>query len=103
MKRILLSILTLSLLSLPAWAGRERIRFDKDWEFAFGHAGDPARDFGCGTEYFNYLTKAASIHNAGPYSPDFDKAKWPAAWKHIDLPHDWVVDLPFAREASHSH
>ena len=103
MKRILLSILTLSLLSLPAWAGRERIHFDKDWEFAFGHAGDPARDFGCGTEYFNYLTKAASIHNAGPYSPDFDKAKWPAAWKRIDLPHDWVVDLPFAREASHSH
>ncbi len=34
-----------------------------------GNASSPEKDFGCGTEYFNYLTKAASIHNEGPYSP----------------------------------
>ncbi|MBR1406026.1 MAG: DUF4982 domain-containing protein [Bacteroidales bacterium] len=101
MKRSL-TFLFLLVLSFSLWS-RERIRFDEGWEFAFGHAADPARDFGCGTEYFNYLTKAASIHNAGPYSPEFDKTKWPAAWKTVNLPHDWVVDLPFAREASHSH
>lgn len=77
--------------------------FDKDWEFAYGHAGDPARDFGCGTEYFNYLTKAASIHNEGPYSLKFDKARWGVEWKAVDLPYDWVVDLPFEQGASHSH
>ena len=92
------------LLSLAIAAGvqaqpREHINFDKDWQFAFGHAADPARDFGCGTEYFNYLTKAASIHNAGPYSLSFDSKDW----KTVRLPHDWVVDLPFARESSHSH
>lgn len=82
---------------------REVVSFDKDWEFAFGNASSPALDFGCGTEYFNYLTKAASIHNEGPYSFKFDKTKWPAQWKKVNLPHDWVVDLPYAAEASHSH
>ena len=24
-------------------------------------------------------------------------------WKTVNLPHDWVVDLPYAKEASHSH
>ena len=100
MKRILSLLLILLPFLAPA---RERVRFDDGWEFAFGNAASPALDFGCGTEYFNYLTKAASIHNEGPYSPKFDKSKWPAEWKSVTLPHDWVVDLPFAREASHSH
>lgn len=78
---------------------REHLNFDKDWQFAFGDASSPEKDFGCGTEYFNYLTKAASIHNAGPYSPKFEADGWAV----VDLPHDWVVDLPFAAEASHSH
>ena len=73
---------------------REKINLDKGWEFAFGNASSPALDFGCGTEYFTYLTKAASIHNEGPYSQSFDKSKWPAQWKTVDLPHDWVVELP---------
>ena len=82
---------------------RERILFDENWSFAFGDASNPAKDFGCGTEYFNYLTKAASIHNEGPYSSKFDAKKWGKEWKTVNLPHDWVVDLPFAPEASHSH
>ena len=78
---------------------RERINFDADWQFTFGDASSPAKDFGCGTEYFNYLTKAASIHNEGPYVDKFDAS----SWKSVDLPHDWVVDLPFEGRASHSH
>ena len=102
MNRFTLSLLLSLALCLTVTA-RERVRFDDGWEFAFGNASSPALDFGCGTEYFNYLTKAASIHNEGPYSPKFDKSRWPAAWKAVTLPHDWAVDLPFAREASHSH
>lgn len=83
--------------------GAERESFDLDWKFAFGNAADPAKDFGCGTEYFNYLTKANSIHNEGPYSPKFDEAKWGVVWKDVTLPHDFVVDLPFSADASHSH
>ncbi|MBR4809053.1 MAG: DUF4982 domain-containing protein [Bacteroidales bacterium] len=97
-------LLPLVLLLVPlAVFSRERGNFDAGWEFAFGDASSPALDFGCGTEYFNYLTKAASIHNAGPYSPDFDKSKWDREWKPVTLPHDWVVDLPFQSAASHSH
>ena len=78
---------------------REKILLDEGWKFAFGHAADPAKDFGCGTEYFNYLTKANSIHNEGPYAQKFDDA----AWQTVTVPHDWVTTLAYAREASHSH
>lgn len=89
--------------SLSAQSVRERILLDDGWQFAFGNASSPEKDFGCGTEYFNYLTKAASIHNEGPYSPKFNPEKWGVDWKTVNLPHDWVVDLPYAKEASHSH
>ena len=78
---------------------RQTIRLDEGWKFAFGHAADPQKDFGCGTEYFNYLTKANSIHNEGPYSPKFDDKDW----QEVRVPHDWVTTLPYASEASHSH
>ena len=78
---------------------REKIRLDEGWKFAYGHATDPQKDFGCGTEYFNYLTKANSIHNEGPYSPKFDDKDW----QEVRVPHDWVTTLPYASEASHSH
>ena len=84
-----------------SWA--ERVNFDAGWKFAFGNASSYEKDFGRGTEYFNYLTKAASIHNEGPYSPNFDFSKWPNEWIDVELPHDWVVDLPFDSLASHSH
>ena len=100
MKKIFLLTLCAALaVSMSAQNQRERISFNHDWQFAFGNASSPAKDFGCGTEYFNYFTKAASIHNEGPYTPKFDSSDW----KYVDLPHDWVVDLPYAPEASHSH
>ena len=78
---------------------RETIRLDEGWKFAFGSASDPVKDFGCGTEYFNYLTKANSIHNEGPYAMKFDDS----AWQQVRVPHDWVATLPYAKGASHSH
>ena len=82
-------------------AFRERINFDSQWHFAFGNASDPKKDFGCGTEYFNYFTKANSIHNEGPYTIRFkEDAK---QWKVVDLPYDFVIDLPFEEKASYSH
>lgn len=91
-------VLLISCLTLSA-APRESQSFDDGWRFAFGNALSPADDFGYGTEYFNFWTKAASIHNSGPYSPEFDDSRW----ADVCLPHDWVVDLPFDSKASHSH
>lgn len=94
-----LYILVFLLAVAPVCAQRRTVSLDRGWKFAFGNAADPAKDFGCGTEYFNYLTKANSIHNTGPYSMKFDDS----AWEPVDVPHDFVVRLPFSAEASHSH
>ena len=102
MNRLILLLMTPLLMSVVGVQGqsvRESILLDKGWKFAFGHAADPKKDFGCGTEYFNYLTKASSIHNEGPYAQKFDGS----AWQEVQLPHDWVTTLPYASEASHSH
>ena len=99
-KSVLLFALLLQLLGIQAQESvRETIRLDKGWKFALGHAADPQKDFGCGTEYFNYLTKANSIHNEGPYAQKFNDS----LWQEVLIPHDWVSTLPYAPEASHSH
>ncbi len=89
--------------SAKSQPAREKISIDDNWQFAFGDASSAEKDFGCGTEYFNYITKAASVSNEGPYVAKFDITKYGKEWTTVDLPHDWVVDLPFAPEASHSH
>ena len=96
---IILAVVCLMAGTTYAQSVRETIRLDEGWKFAFGNASDPAKDFGCGTEYFNYLTKANSIHNEGPYSSKFDDSKW----EEVRVPHDWVTTLPYAQKASHSH
>jgi beta-galactosidase len=99
--RKLMTVITvwMTVLTMNAQNVRETIRLDEGWKFAFGNAADPAKDFGCGTEYFNYLTKANSIHNEGPYSPKFDDSKW----EEVRIPHDWVTTLSYEQKASHSH
>lgn len=99
MKQWLIGAVCLVTLTLHAQNVRENILLDEGWKFAFGNAADPQKDFGCGTEYFNYLTKANSIHNEGPYSTKFDDSKW----QEVRVPHDWVSTLPYASNASHSH
>ena len=71
-KNLITILLALVAIAASAQNQRERINFDKDWQFALGDASSPEKDFGCGTEYFNYFTKAASIHNEGPYVAKFD-------------------------------
>ena len=96
MRRIILS-LTAAVLCWSAAA--QTTSLNEGWKFSFGNAASPEKDFGAGTEYFNYLTKAHSIHNTGPYTEKFDDS----AWTPVTLPHDWVAALPYAPEASHSH
>ena len=102
LKQTLTLVLMLALVGVigsSAQNVREVVRLDEGWKFSFGHAGNPTKDFGCGTEYFNYLTKASSIHNEGPYAMKFDDSAWP----EVRVPHDWVTTLPYNSTASHSH
>ena len=98
MKRLIISAISLCLcLSLGA---SERMCFNNGWTFALGNAASMQADFTHGTEYFTYICKARSNdHNRGPAMPGFDDS----SWQEVSLPHDWVVDLPFSGEASHSH
>ena len=77
--------------------GREHLKMDFDWKFSFGEWGNFENDFRSGTGYFTYFTKTG--YGDGPAAPNFDDR----AWRSLDLPHDWAVELPFSGEASHSH
>ena len=65
--RNILAMLACMLITAASGAqvSRERINFDKGWQFAFGDASSPAKDFGCGTEYFNYLTRLLPFTTRG--------------------------------------
>jgi beta-galactosidase len=67
--------------------GRERICLDRGWRFALGHAADVARDFEFARS--RYLIKSGEAKGAGRV--DFDDS----AWRAIDLPHDWAIELPY--------
>ena len=99
MRKWIVVMAWMAIASMNAQNVRETIRLDDGWKFAFGNAADPKKDFGCGTEYFNYLTKANSIHNEGPYVANFNDS----TWQEVKVPHDWVTILPYADVASHSH
>jgi beta-galactosidase len=79
--------------------GREKLRMNDGWKFAFGHPSDTKKDFGHATGYFSYITKTG--FGDGPAAPigKFDDS----AWRVLDLPHDWAVEMPFAAKGSHSH
>ena len=71
-------------------APRERLSFDDGWRFALGHGTDPSKDFDFGFGQADFSkTGLFSIATTG-----FDDA----AWRPLDLPHDWGVELPFVHD-----
>ena len=98
MRKIII-LLTVSCFCLHLSAS-ERQLINNGWLFCLGDASSMEKDFTHGCEYFTYIAKAQSTgHNRGPADPFFDDG----SWQRVSLPHDWVVDLPFSGEASHSH
>ena len=65
----------------------EHLGLDSNWKF---HLGDDWPDA-------LVLNKAGM--NRGPASESFNDA----AWRTVNLPHDWVVELPFDPTADHLH
>jgi beta-galactosidase len=71
---------------------RERLSLDFGWRFHFGHAANPAKDFG-------YTGQSAFAKTGGlfePSKPEFDDSDWTA----LDIPHDWAVALDFKNDSS---
>jgi len=67
---------------------RKKINMDEDWKFHFGNASDPSKDFNYGI-----ATIFSKSGNAGKTAIDAGFAD--NAWRTVDLPHDWAVELPF--------
>ena len=73
--------------------GRERLLLDFGWRFHLGHANDPAQDFGFGNAGGTF---AKSGNMVPPARANFDDN----AWRKVDLPHDWAIELPFENNRS---
>ena len=87
----LLPILIVLAIPRPALSqsGRATILLDDGWRFALGHAADPAKDFDFGAAYSYAKTEGWG----GAARAGFDDS----AWRTVDLPHDWAVELPFVK------
>ena len=66
----------------------KQINFDADWKFHFGNASNPEKDFNYSIA--NIFSKSG---NAGgtAIDPNFNDKDW----KTLNLPHDWLAELPF--------
>ncbi len=77
-----------------AEAGRERLLLDFGWRFHFGHADDPAKDFGFGGG------RSGNFQKTGGFLPASGLTFDDGDWKAVDLPHDWAIELPFENDPS---
>ena len=77
-----------------ARVGRDRDLLDSGWRFHFGHASDGSKDFGFGNGRSGGFQKTGDF--LAPSSLAFDDGDWTP----VDLPHDWVVGLPFQNDPS---
>jgi len=71
--------------------GHEELSLDSGWRFHLGDIAMPVIQ-GHGPTYSN--AKAGRAWGAA--APDFDDSDW----RVLDLPHDWVVEGPFQKEAN---
>jgi beta-galactosidase len=72
---------------------RKRINFDEDWAFHLGHAADPTRDFNF--RIANLFSKSGKAEGTA-IDPKYNDS----AWRKLDLPHDWAVELPFVNSSN---
>ena len=73
-----------------AMAPREQLLLDFGWRFAFGNGDDPSKDFGFGFGQSDF-SKTGDFKIA---TGEFDDS----AWRALNLPHDWAVELPFVHD-----
>ncbi len=87
MLSVVLAVFTLNALAEDADSPREKLLLDFNWKF---HLGDDWPDM-------LRLDKAGQ--NSGPASERFSDS----AWRTVNLPHDWAIELPFDKNADGSH
>ncbi len=85
--------------------GDGRVPLDEGWKFAFGHLNDIDRDFGFGMFQRTFAKQGPQYANPNQ-PPDAVAATLnsfdDSAWRTLDLPHDWAVELPFVEHPVHT-
>lgn len=81
-------VVLVSLLVISSYAQRQKINFDNDWKFQFGHAANAEKDFNYSIA--TIFSKSGSAANTA-IDPKFNDSKW----RTVNVPHDWAVELPF--------
>jgi len=77
-------------------SGRERLLLDFGWRFHLGNADDATKDFRYGAPMREgTFAKAGQnwLHN--PADDSLQHSFDDSAWRVVDLPHDWAVELPY--------
>ncbi|HET7458585.1 MAG TPA: hypothetical protein VFJ74_13125, partial [Gemmatimonadaceae bacterium] len=74
----------------PAESPRERFLLDFGWRFLLGRGADLGPEFGWNNG--NGFNKAGNLFPAS--NPKFDAS----AWREVNLPHDWAIELPFVND-----
>jgi beta-galactosidase len=88
LKKVLFSLAILCCFYGAKSQQESKINFDENWKFHFGNAADPAKDFNYSIQ--TIFSKSGAAGNTA-INPKFNDS----AWRTLDLPHDWVVELPF--------
>jgi beta-galactosidase len=87
-KIILIICINIPIYSLSQYTASRKQSLDNGWTFAFGNANDPSKDF-------NYslttIFSKSGVGNGTPADVNFNDS----AWRKLNMPHDWVVELPF--------
>ena len=73
---------------------QKKINFDEGWKFHFGNSVNPEKDFNYGS---TLLFHKSNVFETTIISPKFVDT----TWTKINVPHDWVVELPFVKSATH--
>jgi len=74
--------------SAQSLSPRKKINVDDNWKFHFGNAADPAKDF-------NYSIATVFAKSGADGGTAIDSRFNDNEWRTLNLPHDWVVELPF--------
>ncbi len=94
MKHKKLILFGLLFCSINLAKAQEKISLDEDWKFHFGNASNPDKDFDYGSKL---MLHKSNVFETTIVSPKFIDT----TWTKINVPHDWLVELPFVKSATH--
>ena len=92
--RKLLILISCLGLNFTVATAQEKISLDENWRFHFGNSSNSDKDF----DYGNTLL----FHKSNVFETTIVNPKFiDTTWSKVNVPHDWLVELPFAQSTTH--